>query len=121
MEEVNAEIRGRDLMTGLPKTIVTTTEEIRAAMEEPISAIVDAVKVTLDKTPPELAADIMDKGITLAGGGALLNGLDARLHHETGMPIVVAPNPLHAVAIGSGQSLEEFDALKSVLFSSSGM
>jgi rod shape-determining protein MreB and related proteins len=120
MEEVNAEIRGRDLMTGLPKTIVTTTEEIRTAMEEPISAIVDAVKVTLDKTPPELAADIMDKGITLAGGGALLNGLDARLHHETGMPIVVAPNPLHAVAIGSGQSLEEFDALKSVLFSSSG-
>jgi rod shape-determining protein MreB len=121
MEEVNAEIRGRDLMTGLPKTIVTTTEEIRTAMEEPISAIVDAVKVTLDKTPPELAADIMDKGITLAGGGALLNGLDARLHHETGMPIVVAPNPLHAVAIGSGQSLEEFDALKSVLFSSSGL
>jgi rod shape-determining protein MreB len=120
MEEVNAEIRGRDLMTGLPKTIVTTTEEIRTAMEEPISAIVDAVKMTLDKTPPELAADIMDKGITLAGGGALLNGLDARLHHETGMPIVVAPNPLHAVAIGSGQSLEEFDALKSVLFSSSG-
>jgi rod shape-determining protein MreB and related proteins len=120
MEEVNAEIRGRDLMTGLPKTIVTTTEEIRTAMEEPISAIVDAVKVTLDKTPPELAADIMDKGITLAGGGALLNGFDARLHHETGMPIVVAPNPLHAVAIGSGQSLEEFDALKSVLFSSSG-
>ena len=120
LEEVNAELRGRDLMTGLPKTIVTTTEEIRMAMEEPVSAIVDAVKVTLDKTPPELAADIMDKGITLAGGGALLNGLDARLHHETGMPIVVAPNPLHAVAIGSGQSLEEFVALKSVLFSSSG-
>ena len=84
------------------------------------SAIVDAVKVTLDKTPPELAADIMDKGICLAGGGALLNGLDARLHHETGMPIVISPNPLHAVAVGSGQSLEEFDALKSVLFSSSG-
>ena len=120
LEEVHAEIRGRDLMTGLPKTIVTTTDEIREAIEEPVSAIVDAVKVTLDKTPPELAADIMDKGICLAGGGALLNGLDARLHHETGMPIVVTPNPLHAVAIGSGQSLEEFDALKSVLFSSSG-
>jgi rod shape-determining protein MreB len=120
LEEVHAEIRGRDLMTGLPKTIVTTTEEVRLAIEEPVSAIVDAVKVTLDKTPPELAADIMDKGICLAGGGALLNGLDARLHHETGMPIVVSPNPLHAVAIGSGQSLEEFDALKSVLFSSSG-
>jgi rod shape-determining protein MreB len=120
LEEVPAEIRGRDLMTGLPKTIVTTTEEVRLAIEEPVSAIVDAVKVTLDKTPPELAADIMDKGICLAGGGALLNGLDARLHHETGMPIVISPNPLHAVAVGSGQSLEEFDALKSVLFSSSG-
>jgi rod shape-determining protein MreB len=120
LEELHAEIRGRDLMTGLPKTIVTTTDEVREAMEEPLAAIVDAVKVTLDKTPPELAADVMDKGICLAGGGALLNGLDARLHHETGMPIVVAPNPLHAVAVGSGQSLEEFDALKSVLFSSTG-
>jgi len=119
LEELHAEIRGRDLMTGLPKTIVTTTDEVREAMEEPVSAIVDAVKVTLDKTPPELAADVMDKGIYLAGGGALLNGLDARLHHETGMPVVVAPNPLHAVAVGSGQSLEEFDALK-FLFSSTG-
>ncbi len=117
-EELHAEIRGRDLVTGLPKTIVTTTEEIREAMEEPVAAITDAVKVTLDKTPPELAADIMEKGITLAGGGALLHGLQARLHHETGMPIVIAPDPLHAVAIGSGQSLEEFDALKGVLFSS---
>ncbi len=79
LEELTAEIRGRDLMTGLPKTIVTTTDEVREAMEEPVSAIVDAVKVTLDKTPPELAADVMDKGICLAGGGALLNGLDARL------------------------------------------
>jgi rod shape-determining protein MreB len=117
-EEMHAEIRGRDLVTGLPKTIVTTTEEIREAIEEPVSAIVDAVKVTLDKTPPELAADIMEKGIMLAGGGALLHGLDARLQHETGMPIVLAPDPLHAVAIGSGQSLEEFEALKGVLFSS---
>ena len=117
-EELHAEIRGRDLVTGLPKTIVTTTEEIREAMEEPVSAICDAVKVTLEKTPPELAADIMEKGIMLAGGGALLHGLQARLHHETGMPIVIAPDPLHAVAIGSGQSLEEFEALKGVLFSS---
>ena len=78
-EELHAEIRGRDLVTGLPKTIVTTTEEIREAIEEPVSAIVDAVKVTLDKTPPELAADIMEQGIMLAGGGALLHGLDARL------------------------------------------
>jgi rod shape-determining protein MreB and related proteins len=118
-EELHAEIRGRDLVTGLPKTIVTTTEEIREAIEEPVSAVVDAVKITLDKTPPELAADIMEKGIMLAGGGALLHGLQARLHHETGMPIVIAPDPLHAVAVGSGQSLEEFEALKGVLFSSS--
>jgi rod shape-determining protein MreB len=117
-EELFAEIRGRDLVTGLPKTIVTSTEEIREALDEPVAAIVDAVKVTLDKTPPELAADIMEQGIVLAGGGALLNGLDARLHHETGMPILISPNPLFAVAIGSGQSLEEFEALKGVLFSS---
>jgi rod shape-determining protein MreB and related proteins len=118
-EELHAEIRGRDLVTGLPKTIVTSTEEIREAIEEPVAAIVDAVKVTLDKTPPELAADIMEQGIVLTGGGALLHGLDARLSHETGMPIVIADNPLHSVAIGSGQSLEEFEALKGVLFSSS--
>ncbi|MBW8825737.1 MAG: rod shape-determining protein [Acidobacteria bacterium] len=118
-EELTAEIRGRDLVTGLPKTIITSTEEIREAIEEPVSAIVDAVKVTLDKTPPELAADIMEQGITLAGGGALLLGLPERLQAETGMPIMLAPNPLHAVAIGSGQSLEEFEALKGVLFSSS--
>jgi rod shape-determining protein MreB len=120
VEEVHAEIRGRDLVTGLPKTIVVSTEEIRDAIEEPVSAIVDAVKVTLDKTPPELAADIMETGIVLTGGGALLHGLDARLQHETGMPMVIAPDPLHAVAIGSGQSLEEFDALKGVLFSANG-
>jgi len=120
VEEVHAEIRGRDLVTGLPKTIVVSTEEIRDAIDEPVSAIVDAVKVTLDKTPPELAADIMETGIVLTGGGALLHGLDARLQHETGMPIVIAPDPLHAVAIGSGQSLEEFDALKGVLFSANG-
>src|SRR5687767_7688338 len=119
-EELHAEIRGRDLITGLPKTIVTTTDEIREAIEEPLSAIVDAVKVTLDKTPPELAADIMEQGIVLTGGGALLHGLDARLSAETGMPIVIAKNPLHSVAIGSGQCLEEFEALKQVLISSSG-
>jgi rod shape-determining protein MreB len=116
--ELHAEIRGRDLVTGLPKTIVTTTEEIREAIEEPVAAIVDAVKVTLDKTPPELSADIMEQGVVLAGGGALLHGISQRLEHETGMPIVIAQNPLFAVAIGSGQSLEEFDALKGVLFSS---
>jgi len=117
-EELHAEIRGRDLVTGLPKTIVTTTDEIREALAEPVAAIVDAVKVTLDKTPPELAADIMETGIVLAGGGALLHGLSNRIENETGMPVVIAPNPLHCVAIGSGQSLEEFEALKGVLFSS---
>lgn len=116
--ELHAEIRGRDLVTGLPKTIVTTTEEIREAIEEPVAAIVDAVKVTLDKTPPELSADIMEQGVVLAGGGALLHGISERLEHETGMPVIIAQNPLFAVAIGSGQSLEEFDALKGVLFSS---
>jgi rod shape-determining protein MreB len=120
VDEVHAEIRGRDLVTGLPKTIVVSTEEIRDALEEPVASVVDAVKVTLDKTPPELAADIMEQGIVLTGGGALLHGIDARLQHETGMPIVIARDPLHAVAIGSGQSLEEFDALKGVLFSSNG-
>src|SRR2546429_3335691 len=118
-EEIHAEIRGRDLITGLPKTIGTTTQEIREAIEEPVSSIVDAVKVTLDKTPPELAADIMEQGIVLTGGGALLHGIDARLSAETGMPIVIAKNPLHSVVMGSGQCLEEFDVLCHVLFSSS--
>src|ERR1700734_15407 len=118
-EELTAEIRGRDLITGLPKTIVTTTQEVRRAIEEPVSAIVDAVKVTLDRTPPELAADIMEQGIVLTGGGAQLHGLDARVSQETGMPIVVARDPLNCVAIGSGQCLEEFEALKQVLITSS--
>ena len=118
-EELHAEIRGRDLVTGLPKTVVVSTEEIRRAIDEPVSAIIDAVKVTLDKTPPELAADIMEQGIVLTGGGALLHGLDARLQEETGMPIVTARDPLNCVAIGSGQCLEEFDALKQVLITSS--
>jgi rod shape-determining protein MreB len=114
-EELRAEIRGRDLVTGLPKTIVTTTEEVRKALDEPVSAIVDSVKVTLDKTPPELAADIMEAGIVLTGGGALLHGLDVRLRAETGMPIVIANNPLFSVALGAGQCLEEFNVLRQVL------
>jgi rod shape-determining protein MreB len=113
-DELQAEIRGRDLVSGLPKTITTTTEEIREALAEPVSTIVDAVKVTLDRTPPELAADIMERGITLAGGGALLMGLDVRLHVETGMPIRIARNPLHAVAIGSGQYLEAYESLRNL-------
>lgn len=117
-EEQMAEIRGRDLVTGLPKTIVASTVEIREAIDEPVSAIVDAVKVTLDTTPPELAADIMEKGIVITGGGALLHGLDRRLADETGMPIIIAKNPLFSVVVGSGQCLEEFNVLKSVLISS---
>jgi rod shape-determining protein MreB len=116
---VSAEIRGRDLITGLPKTIVTTTEEIREAIEEPVAAVVDAVKLTLDRTPPELAADIIDHGIVLTGGGALLQGLDARLAAETGMPIVIAENPLQCVVVGAGQCLEHLGALSDVLMTSS--
>jgi rod shape-determining protein MreB len=116
-EELTAEIRGRDLVSGLPRTVTVTTEQIRDAIAEPVGAIVDAVKSTLDKTPPELAADIMEQGIMCAGGGALLHGFPERLGHETGMPVRVAENPLYAVALGSGQSLEEFEALKGVLFS----
>jgi rod shape-determining protein MreB len=111
-EELTAEVRGRDLVSGLPKTITITTSEIRLAIEEPVQAIIDAVKATLDKTPPELAADIMEQGIMLTGGGALLTGLDLRLQHETGMPIHIADNPLESVAIGTGQALEEFEALQ---------
>ena len=116
-EELHAEIRGRDLITGMPKTIITTTEEIRRAIDEPVGSILDAVKVALDKTPPELAADIMEQGIVITGGGAMLHGLDTRLQSETGMPIVVAEDPLNSVAIGSGQCLEEFEALNQVLIS----
>jgi rod shape-determining protein MreB and related proteins len=111
-DELYAEVRGRDLVTGLPKTIVVSTREIREAIEEPVAAIVDAVKVTLDKTPPELAADIMTKGIVITGGGAMLLGLRERLSVETGMPIIVAENPLFSVVQGSGMYLENFKVLK---------
>ncbi|MBW3592291.1 MAG: rod shape-determining protein [Actinobacteria bacterium] len=110
-EEVRAEVRGRDMLTGLPKTIVITSEEIRRALDEPVNQILDAIKSTLDKTPPELAADIMDRGIVLAGGGALLSGLDVRLREETLMPVHVAESPLTCVAVGSGRSLEEFEVI----------
>jgi rod shape-determining protein MreB len=117
-DEPHAEIRGRDLVSGLPKTIVVSAEEIRKAIEEPVNQIVDAVKTTLDKCPPELSGDVMDRGIVLTGGGALLRGLDERLKHETGMPIHITDSPLHCVAIGSGKCVEDFEALKPVLISS---
>jgi rod shape-determining protein MreB len=118
-EELIAEIKGRDLVSGLPKTIHITAEEIRKAVEEPVNAIIDAIKSTLDRTPPELAADVMEQGIVLTGGGALLRGLDERLKHETGMPVHIADNPLSSVAIGSGKCLEEFEVLQRVLVSPS--
>ena len=110
-EEVTTEIRGRDMVTGLPKTIVLTSGEVRGALEEPISQIVAAVKDTLDRTPPELAGDIMDRGIILAGGGALLQGMDQRLRDECQMPAQVTESPLTCVAVGSGRSLEEFEVI----------
>jgi rod shape-determining protein MreB and related proteins len=117
-DEPHAEVRGRDLVTGLPKTIVVSSDEIRRALEEPLGTIVDGVKSTLDRTPPELAADIMQRGIVVTGGGALLHGLKERLSTETGMPIIIADNPLFSVVHGSGQCLENFDVLKHVLISS---
>jgi rod shape-determining protein MreB len=114
-EELTADIRGRDLISGLPRTVEITTEHIREAVAEPISAIVDAVKTTLDKTPPELAADIMEDGITITGGGALLGGLAERLNHETGMPISIADEPLYSVVIGSGRALENIDAMRGLM------
>ena len=114
-EEIRAEIRGRDLVSGLPKTIVTRTEEVREAIAEPVSAIVDTVRATLDKTPPELAADIMGQGIVLTGGGALLHGLDALVAAETGILVVIADNPLQSVVFGAGQCLEHLPVLRDVL------
>ena len=116
-DESDAEIRGRDLATGLPKNIVVSAEDIRKALDEPVNQIINAVKATLDRTPPELASDLMQRGIVLTGGGALLKGLDDRLRAETGMPIHVSERPLQAVAEGSGKCVEEFEALEKVLIS----
>lgn len=111
------EVRGRDLVTGLPKTLEISDEEIRIALAEPVSSIVEAVRITLERTPPELAADIMDKGIFMAGGGALLYGLDKLLAEETGMPVHVSEDALSAVAMGTGIALEHFDLMQRVLIS----
>lgn len=109
------EVRGRDLVTGLPKTLEISDEEIRIALTEPISTIIEAVRITLERTPPELSSDIMDKGIFMAGGGALLHGLDQLLSDETGMPVHVSENALSAVAVGTGMALEHFDLMQRVL------
>nr|WP_308170122.1 rod shape-determining protein [Acrocarpospora catenulata] len=114
-EQYHAEIRGRDLVSGLPKTIVVSADEVRRATEEPLNAIVDAVKATLDKCPPELSGDLMDRGIALTGGGALLKGMDDRLREECGMPVHLVDNALDSVALGTGRCVEDFEALQQVL------
>ena len=106
------EIRGRDLLTGLPKVVEIGETEIRESLSEPVSSIVDAIKTTLEKTPPELAADIMDRGIMLTGGGALLRGIDKLINEETNMPVNIADNPLDCVALGAGKALAHFDKLR---------
>ena len=114
-DEPHAEIRGRDLVSGLPKTVVISAAEVRKAIVEPVNLIVDAVKNTLDKCPPELAGDVMDRGIALTGGGALLRGLESRIREETGMPVQVADNPLDSVVLGTGKCVEDFETLRQVL------
>ncbi|MBM7866841.1 MreB/Mrl family cell shape determining protein [Heliobacterium gestii] len=109
------DVRGRDLVSGLPKTVTVTAEEIQKALSEPVAAIIDAIKVCLEKTPPELAADLMEHGIVMAGGGSLLRGLDRLVSLQTGMPVYLADEPLSAVALGTGRVLENIPALKRVL------
>jgi len=113
--DVCMEIRGRDLITGLPKTIAIDATEVLQAIAEPVNAIIDAIKLTLEKTPPELAADVMETGIMLTGGGALLNGIDKLIAYETGIAVNIAEEPLNCVANGTGLVLENINALKNVL------
>ena len=114
-QESNMQIRGRDLISGLPKTVEISSTEVREALKEPISSIVDAIKSTLEKTPPELASDIMENGIMLTGGGALLRGLDKLIKQETGMPVTIAEGPLDCVALGTGKSVEDQEIFEKVL------
>ena len=111
------EVKGRDLVAGVPKTVVVTGDEIREALMEPINSIVDAVLLALERTPPELAADIVDKGIVLTGGGALLKSLDVLLREETGLPVMVADDPISAVVLGSGKALDHLELLREVTIS----
>jgi len=113
-EELTLEVKGRDLVAGLPKMVTVTSQEIREAMSEPIQAIVEAVRITLERTPPELSADLIDKGLILAGGGSLLRGLDKLLSEETGLPVHIADDPLTAVAKGTGRVLSEIKYLRKV-------
>jgi rod shape-determining protein MreB len=120
-DEMKMNVRGRDLISGLPRSATLSSQEIRDAIREPVMRIVDAVKLTLEKTPPELASDIMERGIVLAGGGALLRGLDMLINSETEMPVHIAPDPLSCVVIGTAKALDESEtnpALKKALLSS---
>jgi len=117
-DPVTMDIKGRDLVSGIPKTLEVTSDEIREAMAEPVKTIIEAVRISLERTPPELAADIVDRGIVLAGGGAYLKNMDTLLHNETGLPVVVAEDPLSCVVLGSGKILDQLDLLKQVSIAS---
>jgi rod shape-determining protein MreB len=117
-QELTMDVKGRDLSTGLPKTINVRSEEIREALKEPLSSILESIRITLERCPPELAADLIDRGIIMAGGGALLRGIDRLVAEETYLPVHVADDPLSAVAIGTGRVLEELQFLKRVVSSS---
>ena len=114
-EEVTMDVKGRNLLNGLPQNITIASDEIREALAEPVSRVLDAIRVTFEKTPPELAADVIDQGVTLTGGGALLRGLDKLINEETGMPVNIAEDPLDCVAKGAGSVLDHFDRLGDVL------
>ncbi len=116
-KQLTMEVKGRDMIAGIPKTVVVNSDEIRDALSEPINAIVDAVLTALERTPPELAADISDKGIVLTGGGALLTNLDVLLREETGLPVMVCDDPISAVVLGSGKALDHIELLKQVTIS----
>jgi rod shape-determining protein MreB len=117
MEPQTMDIKGRDLVTGIPRVLQINSDEVREAIAEPVHAIVEAIKVTLERTPPELAGDIVDKGIVLAGGGALLRGLDRLIREETGLPVTIADDPLSCVVLGSGKALDELDVLREIALS----
>jgi rod shape-determining protein MreB and related proteins len=116
-QQLTMEVKGRDMVAGIPKTVVVNSDEIRESLAEPTNAIVDAVLVALERTPPELAADIVDKGIVLTGGGALLKNLDVLLREETGLPVMVCDDPISAVVLGSGKALDHLELLKEVTIS----
>jgi rod shape-determining protein MreB len=113
-EQMTMEVKGRDMVAGIPKTVVVNSDEIREALAEPINAIVEAALLALERTPPELAADIVDKGVVLTGGGALLKNMDVLLREETGLPVMVADDPISAVVLGSGKTLDHIELLKEV-------